>query len=64
MEEQRGESVDELRLEQVIVSVPNTVEEAFPELFEVFFGETLLGRKPRFEEETESFVSGCLVAIC
>lgn len=48
----------------MIVSMPNAVEEAFPELLEVFFGETLLGRKPRFEEETESFVSGCLVAIC
>lgn len=60
-EEKRRERINEVRLNKGFIGVPNAVEEAFPELFEVFIGDFRLGRKPGFEE-SESFVSGGFVA--
>jgi hypothetical protein len=62
-EEERGEAVDEVRLEREFIGVPNAVEETFPELLQVIVGEIGLRWKPGFEEEAESFVACGLVAI-
>lgn len=61
-EEERGEAVDEVGLDGELVGVPDAVEEALPELFEIVVGEVALGRKPRLEEDPEGLVPGGLVA--
>lgn len=61
-EEERGEAVDEVGLDGELVSVPDAVEEALPELFEIVVGEVALGWKPRLEEDPEGLVPGGLVA--
>jgi len=54
-EEEGGEAVDEIELEQELVGVPDAVEEAFPDLDEDAVGECVSGgggleREPLHEE--------------
>lgn len=61
-EEERGKAVNEERLDGNLVSMPDAVEEALPELLKLFLGKVALGGKPGLEKDSEGLGSGGLVA--